>query len=270
MAHEKNHDYAILPPSILPFAVSVSLFLGLSGSVIWMHSLNDANDGSNPWLMLAGLAGLLFSLFSWWREMIVEAQAGMNTAVVRIGLREGFILFIISEVFFFVAWFWNYLKHGLFPMRANEYMWPPAGVEVFDPWHLPLINTLILLLSGTFVTWAHHAISHEGDNKTMARGIGIAVLLGIAFTGFQAYEYSHATFSLSHNVYGSAFFLATGFHGFHVIMGTTFLFICWLRARAAQFTREQHVGFETAAWYWHFVDVVWIMLFIIIYVWVGR
>ncbi len=271
MAHEKNHDYAILPPSILPLSAAVSLFIGLTGSIIWMHSLNDGNEGSNPWIMLIGLVMLVATLGSWWYEMIKEAMAGMNTSVVRIGLREGFILFIISEVFFFLAWFWTYLKHAIFPMDAVGNVWPPETVEIFDPWHLPLINTLILLFSGTFITWAHYALAHQdGDNKTAAKGIIIAVLLGIAFTFFQAYEYSHAQFSLQHNIYGSSFFLATGFHGFHVIMGTTFLFVCFLRARLGQFTQKQHVGFETAAWYWHFVDVVWIFLFVVIYVWVAR
>ncbi len=262
MAHEKNHDYAILPPSIYPLAASVGLFIMLSGSVIWMK-------GSGIWMALIGLAMLVGTLFSWWYSMIQEAQAGENTAVVRIGLREGFLMFIVSEIFFFLAWFWAYFKFSLFPMDAIDNQWPAAGVEVFDPWHLPLINTLILLLSGCFVTWAHHALAHDGDNKTAARGIGIAVLLGIAFTFFQAYEYSHASFVFGKELYADIFFMATGFHGFHVLMGTTFLFICFLRARAGQFTKDQHVGFESAAWYWHFVDVVWIFLFVVIYVWVS-
>ncbi len=265
MAHEKNHDYAILPPSIYPFMGSVSLFTMLSGSVLWMK---DVPFGT--WVMVVGLAAFAFTLFSWWYDMVRESQAGDNTEVIRIGLREGFILFIISEVFFFLAWFWAYFKNALFPMDAVENQWPPAGIEVFDPWHLPLINTLILLLSGTFVTWAHHALSHDGDNKTAAKGIGIAVLLGIFFTILQGYEYTHAAFSWGGNIFGSLFFSATGFHGFHVIMGTIFLFICFLRARAGQFTKKEHVGFECAAWYWHFVDVVWIFLFVVIYVWVGR
>ncbi len=262
MAHEKNHDYAILPPSIYPLIGAVSAFIMLAGSIVWMH-------GSGPWVGLVGLAGVLFTMFSWWYAMIQEAKAGENTPVVRIGLREGFLLFIVSEIFFFLAWFWVYFKNAIFPMAAVDNQWPPASVTLFDPWHLPLINTLILLLSGCFVTWAHHALAHEGDNKTAAKGIIIAVLLGIAFTCFQVLEYSHAGFSFSGNVYGGSFFMATGFHGFHVFVGTVFLFICFLRARAGEFTKEQHVGYEAAAWYWHFVDVVWIFLFCVIYVWVA-
>ena len=145
-------------------------------------------------------------------------------------------------------------------------VWPPKGIETFDPWHLPLLNTLILLLSGTTVTWAHHALLH-GDRQGLKNGLAATVILGFLFTCLQVYEYSHAAFHFSGNIYGAAFFMATGFHGFHVIVGTIFLLICLIRASKGHFTTQQHFGFEAAAWYWHFVDVVWLFLFAAIYVW---
>ena len=151
------------------------------------------------------------------------------------------------------------------PLKDGQF--PPAGIEVFDPWHLPLINTLILLCSGAAATWAHHAIAHDEDRKSMVQGLVIAVGLGVLFIVFQAYEYQHAAFGFSGNIYGANFFMATGFHGFHVIVGTIFLAICMLRAMRGHFTKDQHLGFEAAAWYWHFVDVVWLFLFAAIYVW---
>jgi len=152
-------------------------------------------------------------------------------------------------------------------MEAIGSTWPPAGIETFDPWHLPLINTLILLCSGAAATWAHHAIAHENNRKDLVNGLIISILLGVLFTIFQAYEYTHAAFSFSGNIYGANFFMATGFHGFHVIVGTIFLAVCLFRAFKGHFTPESHIGFEAAAWYWHFVDVVWLFLFAAIYIW---
>jgi len=264
MAHEKNHDYHILEPSILPFFAAVAGFFMLFGAVLWMQGIS--------WIMFAlGFIGVLYVMTAWWWEVIKESNIGDHTPVVRLGLRYGFIMFIMSEVMFFVAWFWAFFKNALYPMGpqspAVDGVWPPAGIETFDPWHLPLINTLILLCSGAAATWAHHALAHENNRKDMASGLIIAVLLGLIFTGFQAYEYSHAAFGFSGNIYGATFFMATGFHGFHVIVGTIFLFVCYLRLRAGHFTQEKHVGFEAAAWYWHFVDVVWLFLFAAVYIW---
>ncbi len=267
MAHAKNHDYHILPPSIWPFIGAVSGFVMLFGAVMWMHEIT-------PFLFFAGLIGVCYTMYAWWAETIAEENAGDHTPVVLIGLRYGFILFIMSEVMFFAAWFWSFFKHAMYPMGpespAVDGVWPPAGIETFDPWHLPLINTLILLLSGCAATWAHHALVHEDNNrKDMKMGLIIAVVLGLIFTVFQAYEYSHAAFGFSGNIYGANFFMATGFHGAHVIIGTIFLFVCYLRTRAGHFTPESHIGFEAAAWYWHFVDVVWLFLFFAVYIWGG-
>ena len=184
------------------------------------------------------------------------------------------IMFIASEVMFFVAWFWAFFDASLFPGDQIEAarlaftggVWPPKGITVIDPLHLPLYNTVILLLSGTTVTWAHHSLL-DNDRKGLVWGLLLTVLLGALFTSVQAYEYIHAPFAFKNSIYGATFFMATGFHGFHVIIGTIFLLVCLLRAIAGDFTPKQHFGFEAAAWYWHFVDVVWLFLFSCIYVW---
>ncbi len=279
MAHAKNHDYHILPPSIWPLAGAVSAIVMLSGAVMGMHAPDPTPDTDYSfldfvqcyWLALIGLAGVLYVMFAWWSEVVHESQIGDHTPVVSIGLRYGFIMFIMSEVMFFSAWFWAFFKNALYPMGpespAIDGVWPPAGIETFDPWHLPLINTLILLCSGAAATWAHHALVHENNRKDLQNGLILAIVLGVIFTFFQAYEYSHAAFGFAGNIYGATFFMATGFHGFHVVIGTIFLTVCLIRARAGHFTPDKHIGFEAAAWYWHFVDVVWLFLFAAIYVW---
>ena len=264
MAHVKNHDFHILSPSVYPFLGSVGAFAMLFGSVLWMH-------GGTPFLFWGGLVAVLYTMFGWWSEVVKESHVGDHTPVVRIGLRYGFILFIMSEVMFFSAWFWTFFKHALYPMGpqspAVDGVWPPAGIETFDPWHLPLINTLILLCSGAAATWAHHALVHENNRQDVKWGLSIAIALGLLFTFFQGYEYYHASFGFAGNIYGASFFMATGFHGAHVIIGTIFLFVCLMRVLKGHFTPTQHVGFEAAAWYWHFVDVVWLFLFASIYIW---
>jgi len=273
MAHEKRHDYHIIHPSLWPFMGALSGFTMLAGAVLFFHDVT-------PWVMVLGILGVIYTMFVWWSDVVHEAQTGDHTPVVRIGLRMGFILFVMSEVMFFSAWFWTFFKHAIFPAvedlsietvatwQSTDGAWPPPGIIPFDPWDLPLINTLVLLLSGCTVTWAHHALI-EGRRNNLIWGLLFTVLLGALFTTFQAYEYSHAQFGFSGNIYGASFFMATGFHGCHVIIGTIFLTVCLLRASKGHFTPEQHVGFEAAAWYWHFVDVVWLFLFAGIYIW-GR
>lgn len=267
MAHEKNHDYHILPPSIWPLAGGVSSFVLLFGLVLLFHDVT-------PYVAIIGLICVLYTMYGWWSEVIAESHAGDHTPVVGIGIRYGVIMFIASEVMFFAAWFWSFFKHAIYPMGEIEGVevlaaqWPPIGIETFDPWHLPLINTLILLTSGCAATWAHHAVQ-EDDRDGLKWGLLIAVLLGALFTVAQIYEYGHAAFGFSGNIYGANFFMATGFHGFHVVIGTIFLFVCYLRAIRGDFTPQKHIGFEAAIWYWHFVDVVWLFLFLCIYVWGG-
>ena len=263
MAHAKNHDYHILAPSIWPLLSALFAFVMLTGGVLWMHDVT-------PYVFLFGLVGTLYCSFAWWSEVVEESKIGDHTRVVQIGLRYGFILFIMSEVMFFVAWFWSFFKHAMYPM--NEYFgstYIPPQIYQVDAFHLPLINTLILLLSGCAVTWAHHALVHGNNRADLKNGLIIAVVLGVLFTALQAYEYNYLLYKgweFGGDKFFSNFFMATGFHGFHVIIGTLFLLVCWFRARAGHFDSENHVGFEAAAWYWHFVDVVWLFLFFAVYV----
>jgi len=281
MAGAKTHEYHILPPDPWPIIGAFSALAMAAGGIMWMHSVNGGG-----WLFLAGLAAVLFTMFSWWSNVIREAHAGDHTPVVQLHLRYGMILFIASEVMFFVGWFWAWFDFSLFPRPleiaadgsvtnligqagAEALMqWPPKGLEVLNAFELPLLNTLILLCSGTTVTWAHHALLH-GDREGLKKGLWCTILLGMLFTSIQAYEYIHAPFPFAGINYSAAFFMATGFHGFHVLIGTIFLIVCLVRAYAGHFTPRQHFGFEAAAWYWHFVDVVWLFLFISIYVWGG-
>jgi cytochrome c oxidase subunit 3 len=272
-AHDKNHDYHLVDPSPWPFIGSVAAFVTAVGAILWMH-------GSTSAIMLVGFALVIYTMFMWWRDVIAEAHKGDHTPVVSLHLRYGMLMFIASEVMFFVAWFWAFFDASLFSgetiqqarLAATGGAWPPKGVEVFNPWDLPLLNTLILLTSGTTVTWAHHALLNN-DRKGLVWGLALTIVLGLIFTAVQAYEYAHAAFAFSRdnggNIYGSTFFMATGFHGFHVIIGTVFLIVCLLRALKGHFTPQQHFGFEAAAWYWHFVDVVWLFLFACVYVWGG-
>lgn len=266
-AHAKNHDYHLVNPSPWPFIGSVSAFILAIGAIMWMREVT-------PWVFFIGLAGVLYTMYAWWADVIHEANTGDHTEVVQLHHRYGMILFIASEVMFFVAWFWAYFDaffrvddgEQFGRVEATGGVWPPIGVEIFDPWHLPLFNTLILLASGTAVTWAHHALLHN-DRKGLKWGLLITIALGILFSVVQVYEYSLAGFGFSDNIYGATFFMATGFHGFHVFVGTIFLLVCLFRAMAGQFDAKNHLGFEFAAWYWHFVDVVWLFLFASVYVW---
>jgi cytochrome c oxidase subunit 3 len=284
-AHVKpEHDYHLVNPSPWPIVGSVGGFTLAIGALMYFMS-KKAGD-PQLWYVLPGLTLVIITMFGWWRDVIKEAHEEYQTPVVQLHLRYGMILFIASEVMFFVAWFWAYFDVALFPDSAVTYartealggQWPPipsdeTGVpglgyfgHTFSPWGLPWVNTLILLLSGSTATWAHHAMLHN-DRKNLVRALAITVVLGALFTALQAYEYMHAGFGFSDHIYGSTFYMATGFHGFHVIVGTIFLLVCLFRALQGHFTPARHFGFEAAAWYWHFVDVVWLFLFASIYVW---
>jgi len=290
-SHEKHHDYHLVDPSPWPVIASVGVFFMAVGLIIWMQSMGGKTGLfgiHGPWVFAAGAAWVIATAFFWWRDVIREAHKGYHTPVVQLHLRYGMILFIASEVMFFVAWFWAYFDASLFPGQVHTLQnsaetvgmvarhdltgghWPPQPAEAFkntfDPWGLPLVNTLILLLSGCTVTWAHHALLHD-DRRGLILGLIATVILGALFTCLQAYEYGHAAFNYSGHIYGATFFMATGFHGAHVLIGTIFLLVCLLRAIGGDFTPKQHFGFEAAAWYWHFVDVVWLFLFACIYVW---
>ena len=288
MAGAKNHDYHILPPSITPLLGSFSALIMFFGLVMWMH---PEQFGYGSLIFGLGAIGVVYTFYAWWSDVVHEAQSGDHTPVVQLHLRYGMIMFIASEVMFFVAWFWAWFDYSLFPVpleivkdvethaftvtnmfgqegAAALMQWPPKGLEVLDSMKLPLLNTLILLCSGTTVTWAHHALIH-GDREGLKKGLWLTILLGLLFSSIQAYEYAEAPFPFAGLNYGTAFYMATGFHGFHVIVGTIFLAVCLARTYKGHFTPKQHFGFEAAAWYWHFVDVVWLFLFITIYIWGG-
>ncbi len=270
MAGTKNHDYHILDPDWMPFLGSVSAVTMTSGGVMAMHPEWAGSIGK--YVLMLGFSGILLTMFLWWTKVVLEAKQGHHTPVVQLHLRYGMITFIASEVMFFVGWFWAFFDFSLFPNTLTEVtggVFPSKAIEaVMDPFDLPLLNTLILLCSGTTVTWAHHSLIH-GDRDGLKKGLWATILLGLLFSAIQAYEYSHAPFAFGGNTYSSAFYMATGFHGFHVIIGTIFLMVCLKRTYNGDFTPKQHFGFEAAAWYWHFVDVVWLFLFIAVYIWGG-
>ena len=279
MSAEQAHDYHLVDPSPWPIVGTIAAGLLAFGMVCFMHP-DILGEGLEPmltslgiWSIGPGMALLLLVFVLWWRDVIQEAEYdGYHKPVVQLGLRYGMALFICSEVMFFVAFFWAFFESSLYP-KETPYeipggIWPPEGIETFDAFGLPLMNTVILLLSGVTVTWAHHAL-REGNRKAVLQGLGITVLLGLLFTSLQVYEYGHAEFTFTGGIYGSTFYMATGFHGFHVMVGTIFLAVCFFRAKAGHFKPEQHFGFEAAAWYWHFVDVVWLFLYICVYWWGG-
>ena len=260
-----KQPYHLVDPSPWPLVGSLGAGLTVLGIV------HAAHYGSYT-ILVIGLLVVLATMAMWWRDVLRESNTpGLHSPVVRLGLRYGMTLFIASEVMFFVGFFWAFFHFALFPEHVLDVVgpavWPPAGIHTFNPMRLPLMNTMLLLLSGCTVTWAHAALI-KGDRRHLIMALGLTVLLGMAFTTFQALEYSEAPFKFDGGgIYPSVFFLATGFHGFHVIVGTIFLTVCWLRAKGGGMTTKQHFGFEAAAWYWHFVDVVWLFLFVCVYVW---
>lgn len=267
----QQHDFHLVNPSPWPILGAASAFLLFLGAVLMMHK-----SPLGVYIFPTGFILVLITMYVWWKDVVHEGIVGKHhTNLVRHGLRIGMALFIISEVMFFFAFFFSFFKANLFPVDILDGawplkagIWPPEGIETFDPWDLPFINTLILLLSGTSVTWAHHSLLHN-NRKGLIHGLAWTVVLGISFSALQALEYSHAPFGFKDGIYSSNFFMATGFHGLHVIIGTIFLAICLVRAIKGQLTTEGHLGFEFAAWYWHFVDVVWLFLFVFVYV-LGR
>ncbi|MBY0354299.1 MAG: cytochrome c oxidase subunit 3 [Rickettsiales bacterium] len=266
-----DHPYHLVDPSALPFFSAMAVFALAVGLATHMHEM-----AIGTYLLPAGFIAVLTCMFFWWRDVIREGlYQKAHTYAVQHGLRVGMALFITSEVMFFFAFFWAFFDASLFPkvhiqeawdMATGIAQWPPVGITPFDAWDLPFINTLILLLSGTTVTWAHYALL-EGKQKDMIQALTITVALGLSFTALQALEYSHAAFGFKDGIYAATFYMATGFHGAHVIIGTIFLAVCLVRAKRGTLTMRGHLGFEFAAWYWHFVDVVWLFLFVGVYWW---
>nr|QEH58945.1 cytochrome c oxidase subunit III [Trepobates sp. XD-2019] len=257
---KQNHPFHLVDPSPWPLTGSIGAMTLTSGMVMWFHM-------KNPMLMMLGMLILMLTMIQWWRDIVREGTyQGKHTIMVTKGLKLGMILFIVSEVLFFMSFFWGFFHSSLAPTVEIGMTWPPKGIKTFNPMDIPLLNTTILLTSGITVTWAHHSMMNSNHNQTV-KSLFLTVMLGIYFTMLQAYEYMESPFTISDSVYGSCFFMATGFHGIHVIIGTTFLLVCLIRTMKFHFSNKHHFGFEAAAWYWHFVDVVWLFLYISIYWW---
>lgn len=261
----QKHGFHLVDPSPWPFMAATGALAATFGGVMFMHGFDNGDS-----LLGLGLITIIYTMVVWWRDVIREGTfEGHHTKDVQLGLRYGMILFIVSEIMFFFAFFWAFFHSSLAPTVEIGLVWPPKGVDVLNPWEVPFLNTVILLSSGAAVTWAHHAIlAKEHDDAIY--GLVATIVLAILFTGFQAAEYLEAPFTIADSVYSSCFFVATGFHGFHVFVGTIFLIVCLVRQSKNHFTRKHHFGFEAAAWYWHFVDVVWLFLFVSIYWWGGN
>jgi cytochrome c oxidase subunit 3 len=260
--NNQKHSFHLVDPSPWPLMGAFGVFMLTFGTVLYMHGYSG---GSFLWKF--GLIMVLFVMYGWWRDIIREGTfEGQHTKSVQSGLRLGVILFIVSEVMFFLAFFWAFFHSSFNPSPAIGGVWPPAFIATLDPWKIPLLNTILLLSSGASVTWAHHSIV-LGDKAQACYALIVTIVLASIFTALQGYEYASAPFTISDGIYGSTFYMATGFHGFHVFVGTSFLAVCLGRLYFNHFTKEHHFGFEAAAWYWHFVDVVWLFLFISIYWW---
>ena len=254
------HPYHLVNLSPWPYLLSISVFLLALGLVLWFHYKVLI-------VITISIISFLVLFILWIKDIVRESTfQGHHNSIVVNGLKLGFILFIVSEILFFFSFFWAFFHSSLSPSIEIGYDWPPIGIHVLDPFSMPLLNTCILLSSAITVTWSHYSIIYYNKFNAIL-SLSITCLLGLIFTLFQAWEYKLASFSFCDSIYGSVFFIATGFHGIHVIIGTIFLLVCLYRLYIDHFSNFHHVGFETASWYWHFVDVVWLFLYIFIYWW---
>jgi len=276
-----RHPFHLVAPSAWPFIIGMSLFPLLSWVVDYLHGYSLEEESLSIWFVVIVF---IFSIIKWFQDIVTEATfLGYHTVAVIKGLRYGMLLFIISEVMLFFSLFWAYLHCSVSPSIWIGCVWPPLGIKPINPWHLPFLNTVILLSSGVAVTWAHRAIVESepkwwwyktkeinddfGRREQSLVALALAIAYGVLFTLIQLYEYNHTNFNISDGIYGATFFLLTGFHGFHVLVGTVFLIVCFIRHYYYHFTEEYHFGLEAGIWYWHFVDVVWLLLFVLVYWW---
>nr|UBU96763.1 cytochrome c oxidase subunit III [Gyraulus sp. GE1] len=260
MTYFMRQPFHLVEFSPWPLLISMSIFSMPIGLINYVR-FNNLNI-----LLFAMMLTVIIS-YLWWRDVTREStyQGFHNKAVVS-GIKFGVILFILSEICFFLAFFWAYFHSSLSPSIEVGGTWPPIGIYTLQAFQVPMLNTMVLLLSGVSVTWCHHSIE-EGNYKNSLQSLLITVVLGVYFLYLQYGEYNETAFCLSDGIYGSCFFLATGFHGMHVMVGVTFLTVCLFRLLNFHFSKNHHVGFLAAAWYWHFVDVVWLFLYMSIYWW---
>lgn len=255
-----NHPFHLVTLSPWPLITSLNLINILIGSIKWFHEINYT-------LITLRIIILLISISQWWRDVIRERtfQGFHNIWIIKL-LKIGIILFIISEIFFFICFFWTFFHISLSPRIEIGRKWPPLIIRPFNPYNIPLLNTIILLSSGLRITWSHYSILNHNKFESLI-SLYITIILGLYFSFLQFYEYNEAIFTISDSVYGSSFFLITGFHGLHVIIGTIFISTTIIRLIKNQFSSLHHFGFEASSWYWHFVDVVWLFVYIFIYWW---
>ena len=258
----QNHPFHLVSPSPWPLYTSISLFILTTSTVLFMHGFNLFE-----YLIFINIINVIYSMGLWFRDIISEGTyLGNHTYAVQRGINIGVGLFIVSEVFFFLTIFWAFFHSSISPSIELGTQWPPMGIEGVNPFELPLLNTIILLSSGVTITYGHHSLI-QGNRKGALYGTVFTILLAIIFTGLQGLEYTVSSFTISDSVYGSCFYFGTGFHGLHVIIGTIFLVVGLWRILAYHLTDHHHVGYESAILYWHFVDVVWLFLYISVYYW---
>nr|YP_010535537.1 cytochrome c oxidase subunit III [Alectorobius fonsecai]UYB78306.1 cytochrome c oxidase subunit III [Alectorobius fonsecai]UYL27215.1 cytochrome c oxidase subunit III [Alectorobius fonsecai] len=254
--------FHIVDKSPWPLTGSIASFTFMVGMIDLMH-FNNKN------MLLISLPIVILTMTQWWRDISREASfQGNHTMIVSINMKWGMALFIISEVFFFISFFWAFFHSSLSPNIEIGAQWPPSSISPFNPFSIPLLNTTILLSSGISVTWSHHSIILKKFYE-VKKSLIITIMLGVLFTSLQVWEYHQASFSISDSTFGSTFFMSTGFHGLHVIIGSSFLFISFTRLLLSHFSNKHHFGFEAAIWYWHFVDVVWLFLYTFVYWWIS-
>lgn len=253
------HPFHIVTPRPWPLLISLRIINNLITTISWFHKINYSTLITIPCTLLC--------IYAWWQDVIRESTfLGFHTKPVYSNIRVGIILFIISEIFFFLSFFWAYFHSSLSPATEIGQLWPPLGIIPFNPFNIPLLNTIILISSGLTITWSHHRILNTTITERK-KALFFTIILGVYFSVIQLIEYKESTFTISDSIYGSTFFLTTGFHGLHVLIGSTFLFVCLCRIQLLHFSSTHHFRFEAAAWYWHFVDVVWLFLYISIYWW---
>jgi len=257
---KNQHFFHIVDKSPWPLVCSLCALFLTSSAVLWFHT------GISLYFKYSFIF-LLIGSFLWFRDVIREGTfEGHHTIEVQTSLKYGMFLFIISEVMFFFSFFWNFFHSSLFPTIQIGSIWPPLEITVLNTWEVPALNTAILLTSGASITLAHYALL-KNDRKEIITGFLLTLFLAVLFTGFQLMEYFGSSYHISDSVYGSVFFTLTGFHGIHVFIGTCFILVCFFRFLFYHFTSNHHFGFQAASWYWHFVDVVWIFLFCMVYLW---
>lgn len=258
--HKSNHPYHIVSIRPWPLILSINIIIFLIRLIKWFYFININ-------LIILSFISLSLTLFQWWRDIIRERTfQGIHTSYITKNLKTSIILFIISEIFFFISLFWAYFHSSLSPSIEIGILWPPKNIIIFNPYDIPLLNSIILITSGITITWSHNSLLNN-NLKTAIYTLIYTISLRFIFSLCQYFEYKRAPFTIADSIYGSIFFITTGFHGIHVIIGTIFLIVCLFRIILNHFSKIHHFGFEAAIWYWHFVDIVWLFVYTWIYWW---